>query len=147
MNHKLTESRAPSQYTHRGIWHFLQFLSAILVALKSYIMSLVDYSDSDNSDDDQSHIIEAEAEAGSKCAPHSQKRKQIDVSNPSLPPLPDSFHDLYPTAKRRSNQDDPGLHSGRQRSTPHVEGNWPTHIYIECELNFFFFEGYLNSHG
>ena len=112
-------------------------------------MALVDYSDSDNSSDDhQSQIIEFKAEAGSKRACRSLKRKQTDVLNSSLPPLPDSFHDLYPTAKRRSNQDDPSLHSGRQRLTPHVEGTWPTHIYIECEPQFISVsERHSNSRG
>lgn len=113
-------------------------------------MALVNYPDSDNSEDDHDRpqIIEGEAAAGPKCAPHSLKRKQTDVPNSSLPPLPESFHDLYPTAKRRSNQDDPSLYSGRQRLIPHVEGNWPSHIYIECKPHFMpFSEGHLNSYG
>ena len=111
-------------------------------------MALVNYSDSGSSDDDQSQTTDARAGAGSKCAPHSLKRKPNDVLDTSLPPLPESFHDLYPTAKRRSNQDDPSLHSGRQRLIPHVEGNWPSHIYIECKPHFMpFSEGYLNSYG
>jgi len=85
-------------------------------------MPLVEYSDSDSSESE-------------KIPSKGTKRKRISTSEKesSLPPLPDTFHDLYASTTRASNQDDPTLHGGRQRVTPHVEGNWPTHVYIECK--------------
>jgi hypothetical protein len=101
-------------------------------------MGLVEYSDSGEDED----IIKANAEADAKEAtikPVTLKRKFSEPSKPSsaaptseLPPLPTSFHDLYATNARTGTGDDPTLHGGRRRQIPHVEGNWPTHVYLEC---------------
>lgn len=94
-------------------------------------MALVDYSDSGSSEDDTSLPIETDV---AKTNGHGTlKRKRHHDAHSTLPPLPVSFHDLYASNSRTASQDDPGLHAGRQRLTPHVEGNWPTHVYIECE--------------
>lgn len=80
-------------------------------------MGLVDYSDSS----------ESEAE------PASKKRKLETQQTNVLPPLPAQFRDLYSSTVRTSTQDDPALHGGRKRVTPHVAGYWPTHVYLDCK--------------
>lgn len=87
---------------------------------------LVNYSDSDDADD---HPV---------LAPKGRnlKRKADGLDNDAvsdLPPLPATFHDLYASTTRASSQDDPNMHGGRQRVIPHVEGHWPTHVYLECK--------------
>lgn len=89
-------------------------------------MLLVEYSDSESSESSSPEELESKSKGR-----QGVKRKRGSTS--ILPPLPDTFHDLYASASRVSNQDDPSLHGGRERMMPHVEGNWPTHIYIECK--------------
>ena len=91
-------------------------------------MALVEYSDSEGSDSPA-----PDQTLGTSQKSRAIKRKHSSTSDSTLPSLPDSFHDLYASSARVSNQDDPNLHNGRQRVMPHVEGNWPTHVYIECE--------------
>lgn len=87
-------------------------------------MPLVDYSDSESSESPKPQDSQIR---------RGIKRKHNSTTEPiPLPPLPDSFHDLYASTSRISKQDDPILHGGRQRIMPHIEGNWPTHVYIEC---------------
>lgn len=97
-------------------------------------MSLVAYpnSDSDSAHDTDDKGLIAPAQNAST---HAVKRKRDEASAASLPPLPATFHDLYSANARASTSDDPSLHGGRKRAVPHVEGNWPTHVYIECELS------------
>ena len=98
--------------------------------LSSLLMPLVDYPDSEDSDDNHG---KADSKTGNADGSSSMKGKSLnDPTAAGLPPLPNTFHDLYASTSRVSNIDDPGLHGGRQRAAPHVEGQWPTHVYIEC---------------
>jgi U6 snRNA phosphodiesterase len=94
-------------------------------------MALVQYPESDSDDDDQTHAVEAQqVESPPKSA---LKRKHSEAAQDDLPPLPAAFHDLYTTNARISTSDNPSLHGGRKRAVPHVEGNWPSHVYLECK--------------
>lgn len=89
-------------------------------------MSLVQYPDSDSGS-------EADASLSAQKPKTVLKRKRSEASDEDLPPLPAAFHDLYSTNARVSTSDNPSLHGGRKRALPHVEGNWPSHIYLECK--------------
>ncbi len=102
-------------------------------------MALVDYVSSDEDDNEDDTVLNAPVVAqGNRIATGSLKRKRegLAAASSDLPPLPAKFHDLYASSTRVSTRDDPTLHGGRKRATPHVEGNWPTHLYIECRSHF-----------
>jgi len=96
-------------------------------------MPLVDYSDSEDSEHEETQKNENEELLilGKPSTKRDLKRKYSGTLTSDLPPLPDAFHDLYASNSRVSTQDDPTLHGGRQRGTPHVDGQWPSHVYIE----------------
>ena len=111
-------------------------------------MVLVHYEDSDDDDDDCHHHTSYHAsQTVGTTSPISHapptnanapalKRKRDDLEEKlDLPPLPASFHDLYSANTRVSTRDDASLHGGRKRSIPHVEGNWATHVYLECKAS------------
>ncbi|CAM1504568.1 Fc.00g021590.m01.CDS01 [Cosmosporella sp. VM-42] len=90
-------------------------------------MALVDYDSSDSAEDPVPPPAKRRKSSIDRPAPSSQANAAL----PSMPPLPSAFHDLYASTVRQSVVDDPSLHQGRRRQTPHVVGNWPTHLYVE----------------
>lgn len=90
-------------------------------------MALVDYSSS--SEDEGTTTAQPDPEIDGSASRNALKRK-APISG-DLPPLPLKFHDLYAANVRTSVKDDPALHNGRKRVKSHVDGDWPTHIYVE----------------
>jgi hypothetical protein len=90
-------------------------------------MSLVDYPDSESDESDTGSAIDVSIPTIS-----ATKRKRSESASEALPPLPAAFHDLYATNARVGTSDDPSLHGGRKRTVPHIDGNWPSHVYLEC---------------
>lgn len=88
-------------------------------------MPLVNYSSSEGEDD--ANKRRKTTKTGKGKAVKADGKKAED-----MPPLPSGFHDIYASTVRQSVVDDPSLHQGRKRQTPHVVGKWPSHVYVEC---------------
>jgi hypothetical protein len=95
-------------------------------------MVLVDYPDSE-SDEDNNQDNSIPSTPPARSLNSALKRKHSEADQDELPPLPGAFHDLYSTNARVSTSDNPSLHGGRKRAMPHVQGNWPSHVYLECK--------------
>lgn len=96
-------------------------------------MALVNYSSESGEDPDGGPPPAKRRRCAVQAAETSGNPTGTDGPCSKLPPLPAAFHDLYASSVRQSVVDDPSLHHGRKRQTPHVVGNWPTHLYTECE--------------
>ena len=90
-------------------------------------MSLVNYSSSDSEDETIQKAVPSSS--GNKRRRVSEKHEKAVIQ---MPQLPNTFLDLYATNVRTGTADDPTLHGGRKRAMPHIDGNWQTHVYLEC---------------
>lgn len=99
-------------------------------------MSLVTYH-SDTDDDDDLASETAACNHTESTPLDGAKRKRLSSAEdeprrpPRPPPLPSSLTTLYASNVRSSTNDNPDLHEGRKRQIPHVEGNWPSFVYLE----------------
>lgn len=91
---------------------------------------LVDYASSSDEDEDYSRSTGMKRSDGPKDASNTggalesgAKRRKV------VPPLPERFHDLFTSNPKIS--DNSPVHEGRTRVLPHVDGLWPTHVYLE----------------
>ena len=88
----------------------------------SLIRPLVDYDSSDSEQDDTQGKPESQVKRQRTTEPpESVDRRQLPPA--ALPPLPDAFLSFL--------EDKGGSDSGgRIRTTPHVDGNWASYVFV-----------------
>jgi hypothetical protein len=101
------------------------------IATPSAKMPLVEYPDSESDEAGQSDAKTAQPEQAALKG--VVKRRRSQSAQTDLPPLPSAFFNYYSTSARVGTSDNPSLHGGRKRTIPHVEGMWPSHVYLECK--------------
>jgi hypothetical protein len=69
-------------------------------------------------------LVEYSSDDEPTCARNKKSKEET-----KLPSLPTHFQDLFLSGPRLT--DDPEFHQGRIRTHQHVEGQWPSHVYIE----------------
>ncbi|KAK9719974.1 poly(U)-specific 3'-to-5' RNA exonuclease [Basidiobolus ranarum] len=104
---------------------------------------LVDYGSSSESESEANtqslNTIDKKVTVNdSKLKRKDREEAEVELGKKKLPPLPSEFLDLFKEKTRES--DNPSLHEGRLRTTPHVVGNWATYVYIDVSLNSEFIE-------
>lgn len=104
-------------------------------------MALVDYSDSDSDDANAAPPKKLKPDPAPPLSPTANTTTTVtttantttaNTTTTTLPPIPLRFHELYAVPPRLGKDDDPALHGGRRRAIPHMHGNWPTHVFLEC---------------
>ena len=100
--------------------------------MKRTVTALVEYSGPDSDDEDTPDTADKRTKD-----PQPTKKRYVreyhhtlkDIhSARKLPPLSSSLVVPVPI-------DNPALHQGRLRSTPHVEGHFATHVYVSLTVN------------
>lgn len=107
-------------------------------------MSLVEYSDSDSENEEEELLakelcVDNKVDGADKVNKVNQvnqvndqdekNRNTSELSKPSKLAPPSSFLNIYTSGPRLS--PNPALHNGKTRTVEHVEGSWPSHVYIE----------------
>jgi hypothetical protein len=94
------------------------------------VSALVSYSSSDeeSGNGDPSSAPPRETQRQKRCVrPGFPSSNKVTSFSRKLPPLSGTIVTPPPV-------DDPALHQGRIRTTPHVEGQWAAHVYVAVKL-------------
>lgn len=99
------------------------------VSLNKFKMAgLVDYSSSE-SDQEENVLSPMETSRTSIKLPMLLQVKETNQTTSKI-------HQMRTSTRTLNEIETVEKHQGRTRSFEHVEGNWATHIYIDCKLQF-----------